>query len=88
MDNCQWVFYEAILYVEYLSHQSLPERMIIIHITMTSQWARWRLQSPASPLFTQPFIQVQIKENITAPRHWPLCGEFTGNRWIPRTNGQ
>ena len=22
------------------------------------------------------------------PRHWPLCGEFTGDRWIPRTNGQ
>ena len=26
----------------------------------------------------QPFIQTQIKENIKAPRHWPLCGEFTG----------
>ena len=39
-------------------------------------------------LFTQPFIQAQIKENIKAPRHWPLCGEFTGHRWIPRTNGQ
>ena len=23
-----------------------------------------------------------------APRHWPLCREFTGDRWIPRTNGQ
>ena len=22
------------------------------------------------------------------PRHWPLCGEFTGHRWIPRTKGQ
>ena len=33
---------------------------------------------PASRLFTQPFIQAQIKENIKAPRHWPLCGEFTG----------
>ena len=31
---------------------------------------------------------VQIKENIKAPRHWPLCGKFTGDRWIPRTNGQ
>ena len=30
----------------------------------------------------------QIKENIKAPRHWPLCEEFTGDRWIPRTNGQ
>ena len=25
----------------------------------------------------QPFIRAQIKENIKAPRHWPLCGEFT-----------
>ena len=57
-------------------------------ITMTPQWARWRLKSPASPLFTQPFIGAQIKENIKAPRQWPLCGEFTGDRWIPRTNGQ
>ena len=28
------------------------------------------------------------QRNIKAPRHWPLCGEFTGPRWIPRTNGQ
>ena len=26
----------------------------------------------------QSFIQAQIKENIKAPRHWPLCREFTG----------
>ena len=36
-------------------------------------------------LFTQP---LQIKENIKALHHWPLCGEFTGDWWIPRTNGQ
>ena len=59
----------------------------ITNITVTSLWARWRLKSPASALFTQLFIQMQIKENIKAPRHWPLCGEFTGHRWIPRTNG-
>ena len=52
----------------------------IAYITMTSQWARWRLKSRASPLFTQPFIRAQIKENITAPRHWPLSGEFTGDQ--------
>ena len=45
-------------------------------------------QSPASRLFTQPFIKVQIKENIEAPRYWHLCEEFTGHRRIPRTNGQ
>ena len=40
-------------------------------------------QSPALRLFTQPFIQTQIKENIKAPRHWPLCGEFTGPGEFP-----
>ena len=47
-----------------------------------------RLKSPASRLFTQPFIQAQIKEHIKALRHWPLFGEITGDRWIPRANGQ
>ena len=28
-------------------------------------------------------IQAQIKENIKAPRHWPLCGEFTGTGEFP-----
>ena len=28
------------------------------------------------------------KKNIKAPRHWPLWGKFTGDRWIPRTKGQ
>ena len=43
-------------------------------------------KSPASPLFTQPLIHVQFKENTKAPRHWPLCGnspvtgEFTAQR--------
>ena len=39
-------------------------------------------------MFTQPFTQTQIKEHIKAPCHWPLWGEFTGHRWIPRTKGQ
>ena len=33
-------------------------------------------------------MQAQIKENIKDPCHWPLCREFTGDRWIPCTNGQ
>ena len=39
-------------------------------------------------IFTQPLIQAQIKENTKAPRHWPLWGEFIGDRWVPRTKGQ
>ena len=29
-----------------------------------------------------------IQENIKALRHWPSCGEFIGDQWIPHTNGQ
>ena len=53
-----------------LSYIKCPE----ISITVTSWWARWRFKSPASRLFTKPFIQAQIKENTKAPRHWPLSG--------------
>ena len=58
----------------------------------TSQWRHYARDGVSNhqphDLFTQPFIQAQIKENIKAPRHWPLCGQFTDDRWIPRTNGQ
>ena len=47
-------------------------------ITMTSLWARWRLKS-ASWLFTQPFIQTQIKKTSKLPVTGPLCVEFTGH---------
>ena len=38
--------------------------------------------SSLAVLFTQPFIETQIKENIKAPRHWPLwgTGEFPAQR--------
>ena len=39
-------------------------------------------------VFIQLFIQAQIKENIKAPRHSPLWGELTGDRWIPHTKDQ
>ena len=54
----------------------LVQEDLLHFITMTSQWAGWRLKSPASRVFTQPFIRAQIKENTKAPRHWSLCGEF------------
>ena len=35
-----------------------------------------------------PFIQEHIKKPIKTPRHWPLWGKFTGDRWIRWTKGQ
>ena len=32
-------------------------------------------------LLLKQFIQAKIKENFKALRHWPLCGEFTGDHW-------
>ena len=51
-------------------------------ISVTSYWVRWRLKSPASRLFTPPFVQAQIKESITAPRHWPLCFHWVTSHGI------
>ena len=53
-------------------------------ITVTSWWAWWRLKSPASRLFTQSFMQAQIKENKTSKLrvtglcagNSPMTGEF------------
>ena len=61
---------------------------VLYVIIMTLWWTRWRFKSPASRLFAQPFIQAYIKDTITAPRHWPLWGESTGDRSIPLTKGQ
>ena len=51
---------------------------MVFIITVTSQWARWRVKSPVLQMFTEPFIQAHIEENTKAPRHWPLWGKFTG----------
>ena len=52
------------------SQLHLPQEYHYIDVIITTMAS----QSPASRLFTQPYIQTQIKENIKAPRHWPLCG--------------
>ena len=46
---------------------------------MTSLWTRWRLKSPASRLFTQPFIRDQSKHESSASlafvwgiHQWPV----------------
>ena len=59
-----------------------------INITVIPYWLRWHLKSLASGLFTGLLVQVNMKENIKAPYHWPLWGEFTGDQWIPWTKGQ
>ena len=63
-----------------LKLDSLTPNEMYINITVTSKQGRWRLKPPASRLFTQPFIQSQIKGKIKAPPHWPVTGEFPAQR--------
>ena len=47
-----------ILYITTIYQTALKQPpTVYTHITMTSEWPRWRLKSPASRLFTQSFIQ-------------------------------
>ena len=59
-------------------------RNIATSITMTSSWAWWCLKSPASRLFTQSFVQAQIKSKLhitgLCERNLPLTGEFPAQR--------
>ena len=61
-------------------------------MTVTPQWARERLKSPAWRLFTQPFVQVQIKENIElrvtglCAGNPPVTGELSVQRASNREN--
>ena len=40
-------------------------------------------QNTSVSIVSSIFFQAEIKENVNAPRHWPLWGDFTGDRWIP-----
>ena len=53
------LFSPAFLLVGQLSFKHKPHYS---DVTMSAKW-----------LFAQPFVQAQIKENINAMRHWPLC---------------
>ena len=61
------------IYWSYL-YSVFPTHICHKSITLTSQWARWRLKAPAMGLFTQLFIQVQTKETLKL-RVTGLCAE-------------
>ena len=77
---CYYIKLRISLHYVSLEKYAFTHHSILYNITVTSYWARWRQRYLTSRLFSQQFIQAQIKENIKAPRHWPLCGEFTADR--------
>ena len=86
----------SLIWREYLSPFNLWVQCLIYGRFSLCLALQWRHNDcygvsnhqPHDCLLNRWFSQLQIKENIKAPRHWPLGGEFTGHRWIPRTNGQ
>ena len=57
---------------------SILEWTPLCFITVASEWARWRLKSPASRLLIQAFIEAQIKESsaslafVRGIHRWPV----------------
>ena len=82
----------------YISQKFIPRnpignKWVWVHVMVWRHYSGVIMGALASQITSltivySSFIQTQIKENIKAPRHWSLCEEFTGDRWIPRTNGQ
>ena len=62
------------------------------YVSVTLQWRHNERDDVSYPwphdCLLNGLFKAQIKENIKAPRHWPLWGEFTCDRWIPGTKGQ
>ena len=72
---------------------TLSESHVSFHVTLASlQWRHNEFGGVSNHQLhnwsLKRLFKPQIKENIKAPRHWPLCEDFTGDRWIPQTNGQ
>ena len=58
-----------------------------IYTTVASYWARWRLKSPASPVYSTFYSGADQRKHHSSDSLAFVC-EFTCDRWIPRTNGQ
>ena len=84
--HCQWTNHES--YGEHHSVLNYNKEWNGCIITVTWQWARWLLKSPASRLFIQPFIRRRSKKTSKLRVTDLFWGEFTGDRWIPLTMGQ
>ena len=70
----------------------LPSWRSLLGLLYSLQWRHngrdsvWNHQ-PHDCLLNR-LLRRRSKKTSNFPRHWPLCGEFTEDRWIRRTNGQ
>ena len=80
-----------IIPIRHPKHRSITPKFVtrpsVYLCTMEQSALQTWMWCSCDPKYLSLF-KAQIKENIKAPRHWPLWGKFTGDRWIPRTKGQ
>ena len=60
--------------ISFISQLASRIRFLCVFICIMIHILYCDVKSAASRLFTEAFIQAQIKENIKAPCRWPLCG--------------
>ena len=91
--KCIWYVFNVpskprMVYFDFKSSKQLSFKCI--HIVILCHYSDVIMSEMASQItsLTIVCLTVYFKENIKAPRHWPLCGECTGDRWIPHTKGQ
>ena len=72
--------YRLVKITSFVGKGSVPLKYVIMG-SMASQITSFTIV--CSSVF-----QAQVKENMKAPRHWPLRGELTRDPWIPRTKDQ
>ena len=83
--GCVFIHRSFYLYVSvYFEHNIYLIHMllwcyILLYIFVESRFHRILLEYMLQRLI----LKIQIKENTKAPRHWPLCGEFTGTGEFP-----
>ena len=72
-----------------------PHACIVLAIKLEAESLQWRHNERDGVSNHQNhgcsfnrFFQGADQKTIKAPRHWALWGEFTGDRWIPRTKDQ
>ena len=89
-NELQWVFSDNVADVYYLTFPYCH-----MYASKTLQWRHHGRDNvsnhqPRDCLLNRlrVFRHRSKKTYIKVPRHWPMCGEITGDRWISRTNGQ
>ena len=69
-------------------HGRSPDLQTIYH-KFPSEWRHNRRNDVSNhqphDCLLKRLFKAHINENSKVPRHWPLHGKFTGDRWIPHT---